>query len=102
MLGEDGAQGTSIFHSPFESGLILRGGLASAVTPLAFGPRNWGQWAPPLPVSAWAASARQAAIPVCSRSLGVGLIVGRFISLASRNTDEALFTSKMASVNCAV
>jgi len=43
MQGEDGDQGTSIFHNTELVGPILIGGLASAETPELFAPRNAGQ-----------------------------------------------------------
>jgi hypothetical protein len=43
MQGEDGDQGTWIFHKTELVGLILTGGVASDATPELFGPRNAGQ-----------------------------------------------------------
>ena len=43
MHGDDGDQGTWIFHKTEFVGLILMGGVASLATPELFGPRNAGQ-----------------------------------------------------------
>ena len=43
MHGEDGDQGTSVFHATLFVGPIVMGGFASAETPELFGPRKVGQ-----------------------------------------------------------
>jgi len=43
MHGEEGDQGTGIFHKTEFVGPIWTGGLASEDTPEQFGPRNIGQ-----------------------------------------------------------
>jgi hypothetical protein len=43
MQGDDGDQGTSLFHMTEFVGLILTGGVASIATPELFGPRKPGQ-----------------------------------------------------------